>query len=108
MSTVVNSADRVKPSRSIRVAIPAFGDNPECIVVITVGGQCTHYFCRPIPSDFGTAFRLEKLPLYGFGVYAVNLGGDGAKPSCECKGFLRWGQCKHLSGVLALRQAGQL
>src|SRR5262245_40137558 len=103
------SRKRVKPARTIRVAVPPFGDCPEAIVVITVGKEAVHYYVRPIPSDFGTAFRVEKLPLYGYGVYHVNLGGDGASPSCECKGFLRWNKpCKHISGLQALKNAGQL
>ena len=38
--------------------------------------------------------------------YAVNL--NGAASTCECRGFLRWGHCKHVAGLQALIRQGEL
>ena len=105
MSTVTMKRPRVKPERKVRLALKPFEGNPG-VVDITVGKDLTSYFVFPIPSDFGTAFRLEKFGGFGGEVYNVNLDGEGS--SCECKGFLRWNHCKHAEGLRALRQAGQL
>jgi hypothetical protein len=32
----------------------------------------------------------------------------GPTPSCECRGWLRWGHCKHLESLTALADAGRL
>jgi hypothetical protein len=94
---------RPKPARTVRLVLPPTPTMPG-IVQITVGGKATDYFLSPIPADFGTAFRLEKV---GDGeAYNVNL--DGDKRSCECKGHQRHGHCKHADGLAALIAAGQL
>ena len=69
-----------------------------------------HYFVLPLPADYGLAFELTKL-VPGKGAesrYHVNLGGEGEPASCECKGFLSHGHCRHVSGLTALRLAGRL
>jgi hypothetical protein len=65
-----------------------------------------HYYVRAIPSDFGRAFRWEKFSVEGGETYHVCL--DGETASCECKGFERWGRCKHVSCALALIASGKL
>jgi hypothetical protein len=82
-----------------------------------------HYTVTPIPADFGRAFRLDKFGLSapGYGTegaeekksYAVNL--DGARSTCECDGFLRWGMeanggtgCKHVGACQTLVNLGKL
>ena len=106
MATVSRSGTPVKPVRRIRVAVPPSEVNPFSIVVITTGAKEDNYCVRPIPSDFGTAFEVEKIFHPQPAVYHVNLspGGD----TCECKGFLKWGHCKHVEGLKALRAAGKL
>jgi hypothetical protein len=66
-----------------------------------------HYQVTPIPADGGTAYKVVKFLELDEPTYHVLLADDGAH-SCECVGFSRWGHCKHVSGLLALRQAGQL
>jgi len=39
-------------------------------------------------------------------VYHVHLDRQGQ--TCDCKGFLRWGHCKHASALATLRQHGKL
>ena len=74
-------------------------------MAITVGkADPTRYFLWPIPSDFGTAFRLEKFE--DGEVYTVNL--DGERSSCDCLGHLPWGHCKHAEGLAVLKAAGKL
>lgn len=83
-------------------------------IQITIGKQVHCYNILPIPSDFGTAFRLTKRELVhdGYGMwelhdmarYDVNL--NGQQSTCECKGFLHHGHCKHISGLTVLRQRG--
>jgi hypothetical protein len=40
--------------------------------------------------------------------YHVCLDPAGGRHSCECRGFLRHGHCKHVEALWALRAAGQL
>jgi hypothetical protein len=49
--------------------------------------EVVDYFLHRLPSDFGTAFRLVKIPGDRTG-YDVPLSRDG-RDSCECDGFLR-------------------
>ncbi len=69
----------------------------------------THYYRvteLPVADRDGRAFTLEKLddgtdPEAD--AYTVFLATDSAaSDSCECRGFLRWGYCKHLDGVRLL------
>lgn len=103
MVTVTQRKPRVKPSRFIRLALPTFQGNPG-VVKITVGKRSTDYWLTTIPSDFGLAFQLVKGDESE--TYHVNLNGE--QSTCECKGFLKWGHCKHVEGLQALRKAGCL
>jgi hypothetical protein len=76
------------------------------ILQITQGKLTTDYFLHRLPSDFGTAFRLVKLLGEHTG-YDVLLSPDG-RHTCECMGALRWGHCKHVSALTALRAHGKL
>ena len=40
--------------------------------------------------------------------YDVFIGRNRQDRQCQCKGFLRWDWCKHVGGVLALIDGGQL
>jgi len=67
-----------------------------------------YYFAKPIPSDWGTAFQLEKQDAVGLAeVYNVCLAGHDS--TCDCKGFCYYQQpCKHILGLQALGATGQL
>jgi hypothetical protein len=71
------------------------------------GGKETEdrYFVSRVPADFGAGFLVEKVGAPESS-YHVNL--SGAQSSCECKGFLRWGRCRHVEGLAALHAAGRL
>jgi hypothetical protein len=107
MSSATQSRPRVKPPRSVRLAVPPLGELP-AVITITVGkADPVYYFLRGLPSDYGEAFRLEKFSHQGGEVYDVNLCPDG--DHCDCKGHLRWGtSCKHIGALRTLKEAGKL
>jgi hypothetical protein len=113
MASVSSGRPRVKPARKLGWVFrhPEHGYGV-LRVAETVGRKVVvdDYFVLPIPADFGVAFEVTKL-VPGKGAdtrYAVNLGGEGEPATCECKGFLEWGHCRHVSGLQALRAAGRL
>jgi hypothetical protein len=75
------------------------------VLDIDRGPEASHYWLRPLPADFGRAFRLEK---FGTGeTYDVLL--DGDRSTCECMGHLRWQTwCKHIVALRQLEAAGKL
>jgi hypothetical protein len=106
MSTISTPRARVKPARSIRLCVKPVNDCTG-VVRITVGKDSADYFLTEIPTDFGRGFRVEKIGLEcQEGAYHVNL--DGGNKTCECKGYLKWGHCKHSDGLAALVAAGRL
>src|SRR5262245_33038830 len=97
---------RAKPARFPRLVIPPDGIGAGA-VRFTVNRVSSDYLLFPVAVDFGRGFRVEKIGLESRGeVYHVNL--DGDKRACECKGFLKWGHCKHADGLAALIAAGKL
>jgi hypothetical protein len=70
---------------------------------ITEGKKSGVYYFRRIPADFGQGFEMAKPDGT---VYHVCLAGK--KSTCECKGFGRWGHCKHLEVLEALLAKGKL
>ena len=64
------------------------------------------YTFREIRCDIGgRGFAVHRL---GQGtLYHVRVG-EPQDRSCECMGFLRWGYCKHVTGLLALIKQGKL
>jgi hypothetical protein len=107
MSSVVKSPSGVKPRRTVRLSVGPSAENPCRVVVIRDGDQEAHYVVSPLPADFGRAFTVEKFLPNERPTYTVLLADDG-KHQCECKGFCARGTCRHIAGLLALRQAGQL
>jgi hypothetical protein len=101
----VTRSPRPKPARSARLSRDTGVEGARRILTLFIGREAFTYWLSPLASDFGQGFRLEK---FTDGVqYDVHLGDDGST-SCECKGALRWGHCKHTESILALRQAGRL
>jgi hypothetical protein len=111
MSTSTTSRKRVKPERRIRVLKP-MSDSSAGVLAITVGKDEGVYAIRSIPAAFGVAYHLIKgelveqedntLRLCDAAHYDVCL--NGQQSSCECKGFLHRGRCKHVDGLTTLRQ----
>jgi hypothetical protein len=106
MATFVSSRPRVKVSRFARVLLRPVGRSAG-VVRLTVGREVAGYLIRLLPSDFGDCFRLSKVGVCGdVSEYDVCL--DNTGQTCECMGFLRHGHCKHVAGLMALRNAGKL
>jgi hypothetical protein len=111
MTTATKSRKRVKPERRIRVLKP-ISDNSAGVLAITIGKDEGVYAIRPIPADFGVAFRLIKgelveepdntLRLRDAAEYDVLL--NGRESSCTCPGHTYHGHCKHVDGLTTLRQ----
>jgi hypothetical protein len=96
---------RAKPERRIRLAVrPNDHDGKNGVVCITVGKDTADYFLCRIASDWGQGFTVEQIG--GTELYHVHL--DGDKRTCDCKGHLRHGHCKHSDGLAALVAAGKL
>ena len=69
------------------------------------------YWLTPMPSDFGRCFELKKFVACGPEIYQVCVdtsASRGKADACCCKGYLRWGKCKHVSALRALIALGKL
>jgi hypothetical protein len=79
------------------------------VLALTCGKDTVFYKLETLDHGFGeAAFRLSKADR-GDGpgeVYDVLM--DGARSSCECKGFLQWHHCKHVESLESLIAAGKL
>jgi len=98
--------------RTVRLSLAPFEGNPG-IVSIRAGAVLREYFLWTLAAAFGTAFRLERFASQiddgeEAGPYDVNLGASESSSTCECKGHLRWGHCKHVGSLLTLRNKGKL
>jgi hypothetical protein len=112
MATTTKAPSRRKPERRIRLLKPI--QDGMGAVQIFIDGEPHNYLILPIPSDFGAAFRLikqELLPvdpgvweLEDTARYHVNL--NGPQSPCECLGYLKHNHCKHVEGLMVLRQRG--
>jgi len=96
---------RTKPARRIGVAVRPSEVNPFFVIRITEGKKTDLYSVRPIPSDWGTAYTMAKLPEEN-DPYHVNLA--GADSTCDCKGHTRHGHCRHVEGLTALTNSGRM
>src|SRR4051812_30288856 len=96
---------RPKPARTVELILrPDAGPGA---VAIAMGRTEATYLVTPIPSDFGRAFRLEKLVHFGeASTYDVLL--DGERSTCECRGFMHHRHCKHVDTLCELVAAGRL
>lgn len=88
-----------KPPRSIRLLRPPTVEAPG-ILTITTGNKTDHYVFQEIRCDIGgRGFAMHRL---GLGeLYHVRVG-EPEDRGCECMGYMRHGQCKHVQGLAAL------
>jgi hypothetical protein len=80
------------------------------VVTLSYGPDAADYYLTPVPSDWGVAYRLDKMgdEEARYHVLLDPLAEGGLFASCECKGHLRWGYCRHVHGLLLLRERGEL
>jgi hypothetical protein len=58
-----------------------------------------------VRADWGRGFQLCKIDLMADGgEYHVNLNGN--RSTCDCKGHLKWGHCKHVDALAVLSGCG--
>src|SRR5262245_40468533 len=98
-------ATRKPPRRTVCLVRSPAADGI-AVVHLAVGKEEAFYAVREFPCEIGGR---------GFAVHRLGLGtlyharvGAPEDTSCECKGFLRHGHCKHTRGLLALIDAGKL
>jgi hypothetical protein len=101
-----------RPARTVRLVFPPVLKSAG-VFQITEAGVSTDYLFTPIEADYnGFGFRVEKLGTEpSEGPYTVCLDAERGlegQHSCACRGFLRWGWCKHVGALLALHQGGEL
>jgi hypothetical protein len=104
MSSLTVPRPRVKPSRNIRIKVRS--PSGEAVLRITVGKKPAHYFVTPLRADFGSAYELRKIGPNGFEPVGYHVNLNGQQSSCECRGFLQHGHCKHVSGLAVLQACG--
>jgi hypothetical protein len=94
-----------RPARSIRLVRPPDPDGVG-VFEVTVGRETIFYVLRELPCLIGgRGFAVHRLGLAN--LYHVRIG-TPTECSCECKGFLRWGHCRHILGLQALIREGKL
>lgn len=68
------------------------------------------YLLRQVNADYGVGYQLDKMGIGEHGAeaetYHVHFEHDGH--SCDCKGHVRHGHCKHVDAIKALGAAGKL
>src|SRR4051812_15361202 len=99
MPTLPPPPGRPKPARACRLLVPPSAGCPG-ILDIDMGREAFSYFLRPVASDFGTAYRLDRFDTGD--TYHVNVGDTAAADLCDCTGFERWGHCKHAASCREL------
>ena len=94
-----------KPARTIRLVV-APGPDGVGAFSITANRQTGHYTFREIRCDIGgRGFAIHRL---GLGTLYHTRVGRPSDWSCECKGYLFRGYCRHVLGLLALIRQGKL
>lgn len=88
-----------KPERFTRVVRLTGG---RLLLTLEIGRDADAYLLDEFVADWGRAFTV--LNLSNGEKYEVNV----CPKACTCKGFLRWGHCKHSDALAALHEAGRL
>jgi hypothetical protein len=106
MGNTTQPRERVKPVRTVRILTPPSAVLGIATIIIAAGQTEDAYQVTPIPSDFGMAYRVEKVSDPDLPTYEVCLEGNGGH--CGCKGWCHRGTCRHVEALQALRKASKL
>src|SRR5262249_48626430 len=99
-----NQRQRRKPARFVKRARQRETGVLTLRQVRPRAGDPIHpYRLEPIASDIGRGLLLHKADGTS---YAVCLSGPDS--TCDCKGHVSHGHCKHVESLLALQQRGKL
>lgn len=98
-TTTKSRKPRAKQPRTVTVLTrPVAGSEGK--LLITEGKVSDVYFVREVPTDFpGRAFRVEKFGMDAGESYDCHI---GPAPTCECKGHVYHGHCRHVEALTAL------
>ena len=102
----------VKPCKQVRLVDPLSPCWGFATLEVSVGTDRDLYTVEPVQSAIGgRAYHVVKQGLVepledGSGHYHVLV--DGAQSNCACKGFLRWGHCRHLWACQKAQERGWL
>src|SRR5215831_18937731 len=100
------------PKRFARLEDNPTLDEP-ALLTLHIAGKDSDYWLYLQPSNFGEAYRLQKIeptedaPAELGEAYTVTFQ-DEFNQTCECRGFVHRGNCKHIDSIKALRDAGRL
>src|SRR5262245_12342670 len=109
MSSVPPARSHVKPSKPQARSARLMQVGGAAVLALTVNKATVFYALATLDHGFGeAAFRLTKALGAPGEPVAYDVLIDGARSSCECKGFLRHHHCKHLEGIESLIKAGRL
>src|SRR5262245_9874965 len=99
---------RRKPARFCKIVPNPSGFGYDVLVIRQPrpksSDQVDYYTVEAFPSHMGE--RGIELTKADGTVYHVNL--SGTDSTCDCKGFVAHGHCKHVESLLALQQRGKL
>ena len=93
------------PQRCIRLLRAPSADDVGLLAITTRGKTAFYVFKEIVSAIGGRGFEMHRL---GMGpVYHVRVG-TPKECTCECMGFYRHGNCKHIQGLLALVGHGMI
>jgi hypothetical protein len=107
MTTATRTRKPRQVVRTVKLNLTPFDGNPGTLT-IRVANVIRDYFVRPIPSDFGKGFLLEKMAPEGDEPESYDVKVSGRDGLCGCKGHARHGHCKHVQSLQALVNLGKL
>lgn len=88
-------------------------DSPVGMLSLESPGKRCEFLVEEFPVPMGRGFQLSKMcgaigkhdtEETGYAVFVCRRG----KASCECKGYARWGKCKHAEAIASCLEQGWL
>lgn len=112
MATIAARSRRVKGNKSRNRSARLSGDGRD-LHLFEDGQPIGSYWLHQIPCDLeGKGWQVDKFPCDckpGEPVtYHVMISADASHSTCECKGFLVHGHCKHIDSLTALMASGRI